>query len=441
MAITLDGTDGVTTTGLTSNGIDDNATSTAVTINSSGTVGIGTTTPNAAYALDVVGSIRATNSAGSTIVVNRTSNPGSVEFQYSGTQTAQFSALSGGGVATYVGSTPTEVMRIDASGNVGIGTSSPLLDFVVSNNGAQGFEVNASGIISGGVDVLSYNRSTSAYAPIYNNASYYVWATSTTERMRIDASGNVGIGTGTPTPAGLLYLKFFGTTNGLYLQNTSGAVEYASFTANPATGEVRIGGTNAGAGAYFPTFYSNGLERMRLDSSGNLMIGRTNTSFGAGTAGLFITSTGRLLNEVSGDSTLALNRTDGTGTTNIVSFYRGNIYAGAIQTAASGTPSFTSASDARLKNNIVSHESELANVMSLRPTRWDWKNESLGSGEGFIAQDLEQTAWSDLVSEGDDGYKQVAGLGVVETRLIKAIQEQQAMIEELKAEVAALKGA
>jgi hypothetical protein len=191
MAITLDGTDGVTTTGLTSNGIDDNATSTAVTINSSGTVGIGTTTPNAAYALDVVGSIRATNSAGSTIIANRTSAPGSVELQYSGTQTAQFSALSGGGVATYVGSTPTEVMRIDASGNVGIGTSSPLLDFVVSNNGAQGFEVNASGIISGGVDVLSYNRSTSAYAPIYNNASYYVWATSTTERMRLDASGNL----------------------------------------------------------------------------------------------------------------------------------------------------------------------------------------------------------------------------------------------------------
>ena len=47
MAITLDGTDGVTTTGLTSNGIDDNATSTAVTLDASGKVGIGTASPSA----------------------------------------------------------------------------------------------------------------------------------------------------------------------------------------------------------------------------------------------------------------------------------------------------------------------------------------------------------------------------------------------------------
>ena len=58
-----------------------------------------------------------------------------------------------------------------------------------------------------------------------------------------------------------------------------------------------------------------------------------------------------------------------------------------------------------------------------------------------MAQELEQTAWADLVSEGYDGYKQVSGLGAVETRLIKAIQEQQAMIETLQAQVAELQGA
>ena len=77
--------------------------------------------------------------------------------------------------------------------------------------------------------------------------------------------------------------------------------------------------------------------------------------------------------------------------------------------------------------------------MALRPVVWDWKDGS-GAGEGFIAQELEDTAWSDLVNEGDDGFKTVAGLGSVETRLIKAMQEQQAMIETLQAEVAALKG-
>ena len=114
---------------------------------------------------------------------------------------------------------------------------------------------------------------------------------------------------------------------------------------------------------------------------------------------------------------------------------------GYINQLTTGAPTFVAASDERLKDNIIDHESELANVMSLRPTRWDWKKDEQGSGEGFIAQELEQTAWSDLVSEGEDGFKTVAGLGAVETRLIKAMQEQQAMIEALKAEVEALKNA
>jgi hypothetical protein len=122
-------------------------------------------------------------------------------------------------------------------------------------------------------------------------------------------------------------------------------------------------------------------------------------------------------------------------------FINGANTSGGISTTQGGTPAFFASSDERLKDNIVDHESELANVMSLRPTRWDWKKDEQGSGEGFIAQELEQTAWSDLVAEGEDGFKTVAGLGAVETRLIKAMQEQQAMIETLQAEVAALKGA
>ena len=101
---------------------------------------------------------------------------------------------------------------------------------------------------------------------------------------------------------------------------------------------------------------------------------------------------------------------------------------------------FISPSDERLKDNVTDHESELGNLMSLRPTRWDWKDENKGSGEGFIAQELQQTAWDDLVSEGEDGMLQVSGLGAVETRLIKALQEAVTRIESLEAEVAALKG-
>ena len=78
--------------------------------------------------------------------------------------------------------------------------------------------------------------------------------------------------------------------------------------------------------------------------------------------------------------------------------------------------------------------------MAIQTRVWNWKDEAKGSGEGVVAQELEQTAWADLVSEGEDGYKMVSGLGVVETRLIKALQEAVTRIETLEAEVAALKG-
>lgn len=111
-----------------------------------------------AMTLDANGSVKVTNSAGSTIIANRTSNPGSVELQYNGTQTAQFSALSGGGVATFVGSTPSESMRIDASGNLLVGKTST--SFTVAGVRVRGDTV---GIIeaTSANNMLVLNRLTS----------------------------------------------------------------------------------------------------------------------------------------------------------------------------------------------------------------------------------------------------------------------------------------
>jgi hypothetical protein len=193
----------------------------------------------------------------------------------------------------------------------------------------------------------------------------------------------------------------------------------------------------SGAGKYF---YYNGTDQWTFSGgdvvvpSDALQVGKTATDYtvnGAtlSAAGCSMTAAG---------TPLLLNR-DGDGT--ILNFYVNNSYSGFITQSSGGIPSFGQASDERLKDNIVDHESELANVMALRPTRWDWKDDAMGSGEGFIAQELEATAWSDLVTEGDNGFKQVSGLGAVETRLIKAMQEQQALIEALTAKVEALENA
>jgi hypothetical protein len=197
----------------------------------------------------------------------------------------------------------------------------------------------------------------------------------------------------------------------------------------------------SGSGKYMEY---NGTDSWTFNGGGvtlpndDLLVGKT-TAVGISSTGFEARSSGVTYTSYSGTQPCAHFNRGSNG--KILSFNIGFLDAGGVNATQSGTPAFVAASDERLKDNIVDHESELANVMSLRPARWDWKDEVRGSGEGFIAQELEATAWSDLVSEGEDGFKTVSGLGTVETRLIKAMQEQQAMIETLQAEVAALKGA
>ena len=84
-------------------------------------------------------------------------------------------------------------MHINSAGNVGIGTTAPGEKLVVSNSGAAGFEwVPSTG------RWYRYNRSTSAYAGIYTEASEHTWSIGASEAMRITSAGNVGIGTTSP---------------------------------------------------------------------------------------------------------------------------------------------------------------------------------------------------------------------------------------------------
>jgi hypothetical protein len=200
--------------------------------------------------------------------------------------------------------------------------------------------------------------------------------------------------------------------------------------------------TNTGEMVFYTKNASATLaERMRISASGNLLVGTT--SYGSvGTTGSQIGGTGTGIFRSTTDIPMYLNRVAAnTGYYAVLSVFREDVQSGYIGATQGGTPSFAAPSDIRLKENITDHESELSNVMALRPVRWDWKDKDRGAGEGFVAQELEQTAWADLVSEGEDGYKVVSGLGAVETRLIKALQEQQAMIETLQAQVAELQGA
>tara|TARA_R110002126_G_scaffold225097_1_gene369958 strand:- start:2557 stop:3675 length:1119 start_codon:yes stop_codon:yes gene_type:complete len=76
-------------------------------------------------------------SSGSTLILDRTSNAGSLQLNYNGTQTGQVQAASGGGLIFYQGSTPTEGMRLTSTG-LGIGQNSPGAKLHVSTSSAGG---------------------------------------------------------------------------------------------------------------------------------------------------------------------------------------------------------------------------------------------------------------------------------------------------------------
>jgi hypothetical protein len=205
-------------------------------------------------------------------------------------------------------------------------------------------------------------------------------------------------------------------------------------------------------------FLTNDNERMRIDSSGNLLVGTTssiarlqvNRASTDDLPTLQISGpasanyrTFSVLSNRSGDLSQAaalFSKFDNNTTTSqvFVHFVINNNTATSGQINANGANSaaFGTYSDIRLKENVVDLPPQLGNVCGLRPVEFDYKD---GSGHqiGFIAQEVQQI-YPDVVGEGKDGMLTLTGMSKMESRIIKAIQEQQAIITALTARVAAL---
>jgi hypothetical protein len=249
--------------------------------------------------------------------------------------------------------------------------------------------------------------------------------TGATKHVTIASGGNVGIGTS--SPSGRLHVS--GSSVDIWLTDTAG-------TANTWRILAKDGTTTAALRFYDQT---NVAERMRIDSSGNLLVG---TTTGAVLGNERLSVDGGSLGVKSANATTAgIWNTNATGT--YVSFFvSGSTNTGNITTNGTGT-TYATSSDYRLKHDIQPMQNALATVAQLKPVTYKW-NADDSQSQGFIAHELAEvvpecvTGEKDAVdAEGNPQYQGIDTSFLVAT-LTAAIQEQQAIITALTARVEAL---
>lgn len=377
--------------------------------------------------------------------------------------TAGVKANVDGSAAIQVGG--SDAINISTTLNVGIGASSPTstTKFYVEQSAGNvvGYFNSTAASQNARVRINSTDTASSvAYVWSYSNvalnkqASIYLSGTGAlaiqvgqtagaepttgTTAMVIDSSGNVGIGTS--SPAAKLDVRGSST----FLVNATNPTAWVSVDSALTTGSmysqwnttsnVGISGTYTNH-AY--TFVTNNTERARIDSSGNLLVGRTSS---IGSARFVVEADTTIANPMS-----VSNPKSAAGSDYAIIFYRNGSIVGSIQTTLSAT-SYGTSSDYRLKENVQPMTGALAKVAALKPCTYTWKADG-EAGQGFIAHELAEvvpdavTGEKDAVNEDGSIKPQGIDTSFLVATLTAAIQEQQQMIETLQAKVAALEGA
>lgn len=209
------------------------------------------------------------------------------------------------------------------AGGVGIGTDAPSAKLHVASGGSPAdlelkFDTGAGATSANLVD---FNHSRSS--------GNFTFSFAGTEAMRINSSGNVGIGTS--SPAEMLHLRSTAPT--LRLQDSDDNA-YTNIVQNAGGFRIDVDATAAGTNSFFRVDV-DGSERMRIDSSGNLLVGTTSSTpyTSSVNSGAAIQDGGLIGVSANGTVCLVLNRNTSDG--NIVEFRQAATIEGNI--SVSGT--------------------------------------------------------------------------------------------------------
>jgi hypothetical protein len=273
--------------------------------------------------------------------------------------------------------------------------------------------------------------------------------------MTLNTSGNLGLGV-TPSAWSLFKVMDIGPSMSLATNSVSNS-DARLFCNTYYDGSYRYKNSAAasqyqmGGGVHYWYSAASGTagdaisftQAMTLNAAGELFVGKTSSNlatngyefapayWSAGVGQLGITGN----SSSNSQNALAVYSTAGSAYRFYVS-YGGNIYA--------TNTTITAISDQRLKENIRDLDEGLATVMALKPRKFDWKEgkgQDIKNARGFIAQEFETVlpdmieTWKDPAPEGEEAYKAINANLI--PSLVKAIQEQQAMIESLRQRLSA----
>ena len=312
-----------------------NGSTTSVVINSSGNVGIGTTSPAAKLSIDG-------GTAGNyTDGISLQKSGGNVYGIYPSTNNLEFRSVTGG----------NHIATFDYFGKVGIGTDSPsvLIEGQTSTANSAYLRLGStlstsSHVVDSDIGALEFYSGdpSGAGSGVKGSIRYKYGSTSgatthmtfhtaglssgnDTERMRIDSSGNVGIGTSSPSNK----LVIAEGTNQHGIEFAPGTLSYiqAYDRATSDYGDLKIDAQTIRFGT------DNGSERARLDASGNLLVGTTDTAHygGSTNSGFLVAGNGLTAISRSAGTVLYLNRQTSDG--DIVTFRKDGSTVGSIGTS------------------------------------------------------------------------------------------------------------
>jgi hypothetical protein len=330
-------------------------------IDSSGNVGIGTSSAN-----------KSSSSTALTVNTATAGNYSALELSSGDTLNWHINANNAAVYDVTAGTRPrifytngTERMRIDSSGNVGIGTSSPVANTPLTLQGQSGYTDNL-WLKSVGTNIdsrINIAPTGTGLAQVNNtNGTPIAFQISGSEKMRIDNSGNVTLS---------------GSDGKIYLPQTPSTYNWIGDAINQ-TGIIIIP-TNDGTSERL-SFVTNNAEHMRINASGNVLFGCTSFP-SASVAGFTINGTSSGNASSSGASTAAYNH---------LLFYNGNGLVGYISTSGS-TTSFANISDYRLKTAVNYDWDATTRLKQLRPARFEWiaDGDDAVPVDGFLAHEVQ----------------------------------------------------